>query len=217
MTAPSVPDSRKKPIKDSLSETTSLQSSQSAGRSEEFGTDRVAEADYSGTETGPDHLDFTVEALEGEAGDGEGADLPPGLAAVDPNDGFLTQDAFFVGFCTAFNMGACVPPFLKSLAIQPQEEQTARGASDALYDICMETPALHFLIKPGNVWFQRVAAIGAFAVPKAMGAVAEMKARQDPKAKAKPANQNKKPDDGASDGDVLGDKSQYDFAPADGG
>lgn len=216
MTAPSIPDSRKKPFKDSLSETTILTNDQSPEKSGEYSPHGTAETDYS-TETVPDHLDFTVEALEGEAGDGEGADLPPGLAAVDPNDGFLTQDAFFVGFCTAFNMGACVPPFLKSLAIQHQEEQTARGASDALYDICMETPALHFLIKPGNVWFQRVAAIGAFAVPKAMGAVAEMKARQAPKAKAKPANQNKKPDNGASDGDVLGDKSQYDFAPADGG
>lgn len=57
----------------------------------------------------------------------------------------------------------------------------ARPASDALYDICEETPSLQFFIKPGGKWMQRAAAIGMFAVPVAMGCKAELAARKQAK------------------------------------
>ena len=155
------------PTKSSLSETTSLNQS-----SQGFENTSHHEAD-----TGAEHLaSFTVDPLEGEGDDLGGIDGLSNLA--DESGEFISQDAFFLAFCQAFNIAACIPPYFTSLKIEDEETAQARGASDALYDICLETPAMQFLIKPGGVWFQRVAAISAFALPKAMGIKAEMKAKR---------------------------------------
>jgi len=85
------------------------------------------------------------------------------------------KDQFFANFAGAFNLGAALSA-LQSLKVDTGD-QTARAASDAIYDIALETPWLRFLIEPSNVWLQRAMAIGAFAVPKAMAVRAELAAR----------------------------------------
>lgn len=156
----------KSPNKSNLNDTTSLHQASSP----DFET-------TSTRDTGADHLNaFTVDALEGEGDDFAGVDGLSGLA--DETGEFISRDVFFEGFCSAFNIGACIPPYFQSLKIQNDRDQ-ARAAADALYDICLETPSMHFMIKPGGVWFQRITAIGAFALPKAMGVAAEMQARKE--------------------------------------
>ena len=107
-----------------------------------------------------------------------------------------------------------MPPYLTSLKIDDSEMDQARAASDALYDICLDTPSMHFLVKPGGVWFQRVAAISAFALPKAMGVVSEIKAK-----KARPVNQSPGQDKKAERAkpepakEPPANGGQYDWAP----
>lgn len=153
------------PNKTNLSDTTSLH--QTSSTFSENGPDH---------DVGADHLNsFKVEEIAGEGDDFAGVD---GLAGLTDDSGeFIGRDVFFEGFCSAFNIGACLPPYLQSLKIENDRDQ-ARAAADALYDICIETPSMHFLIKPGGVWFQRITAIGAFALPKAMGVAAELQARK---------------------------------------
>ena len=38
-------------------------------------------------------------------------------------------------------------------------------AAGAIYDTCLDTPALHWVIAPGGKWFQRIAVAGAFYAP----------------------------------------------------
>lgn len=68
---------------------------------------------------------------------------------------------------------------LATLNIAP-EDAAARQASDTLYEICEETPALRFLIDPQNKTLQRVFILGAFFVPLISTATAELKSRKAP-------------------------------------
>lgn len=58
------------------------------------------------------------------------------------------------------------------------DEKTCPDATRAMYDIILETPALHFMIMPGSIWVQRAFAIGSFMVPVTMATLAEIKAKQ---------------------------------------
>lgn len=89
--------------------------------------------------------------------------------------GFIGKDEFYGVFSFAFMMGHSGTGF-KSLDISGST--SARPASDALYDICEETPSLHFLIKPGGKWMERAIAIGMFAVPIAKGVRDEVAERR---------------------------------------
>ncbi|MGD1880017.1 MAG: hypothetical protein ACFB13_21245 [Kiloniellaceae bacterium] len=192
----------------------------------------------------PDHLaGFTVEPVPGEPGQfsngpagAAGGDTGAGGAedalglglrtsGPDMGAGFISREVFYDGFRVAFNVGANVPPYLGSLAIGKGEEDAARQAAGVLYDICLETPALHFLVKPGGVWFQRVAAIGAFAVPKGMAVAAELGARKaakrDSQVKAS-AEPRRAAAGGAAEGGerpsgvpASAAPGAYDFAPRD--
>lgn len=51
-------------------------------------------------------------------------------------------------------------------------------AIEALYDCIYDVPQLHWLLKPGNIWFQRAFTIGFFFVPFAMGIRKDIKAKK---------------------------------------
>lgn len=102
--------------------------------------------------------------------------------------GMVEKEAFFATFCFMFqapNLIAKVPGLserfpllpLKSLPIAAHEKEHARGASDALYDIVLETPQLHFLLKTDGVWMGRLMAIGGFALVKLASVQAEIEER----------------------------------------
>ncbi|KZD05166.1 hypothetical protein AUP40_14185 [Thalassospira xiamenensis] len=193
------------PTKASLNQSTSLNGPSSP--------DLPNTSDHDDIDAGAEHLaSFTVDPLEGEADEFGGLDGLSNLA--DDSGEFISSDVFFSSFCTAFQIGACVPPYLTSLKIDDSEMDQARAASDALYDICLDTPSMHFLVKPGGVWFQRVAAISAFALPKAMGVVSEIKAK-----KARPVNQSPGQDKKAERAkpepakEPPANGGQYDWAP----
>jgi hypothetical protein len=176
--------------------------------SQEYKTTSIHDVD-----PGAEHLaDFTVDPLDGEGDEFGGVD---GLSNLtDDANEFISQEAFFMAFCQAFNIAACIPPYLQSLSIDDSEQAQARGASDALYDICLETPAMHFLIQPGGVWFQRVAAISAFALPKAMGAAAEIRARRAKPVKQSPGQNETQKQEPANDKETPANGGIYDWAPA---
>lgn len=96
---------------------------------------------------------------EGSAGEGG--------APAEMSQQFLSKDEFFqFVFVPAHTMPATLMK-IKSLHIQPDEKESARQASDAIYDTIMDTPILHFIIKPSSVWVQRALVIWAYAAPKA--------------------------------------------------
>lgn len=129
-----------------------------------------------GSSSSPDtsHIDAIIADLranEPAAPIGTGGASPIGINA----DGFIGKDEFFGMFQFVFMAGHGATE-LQSLNIEGNEK--ARPACDALYDICEETPSLHFFIKPGGKWMQRTAAISMFAVPVAMGCKAELAERR---------------------------------------
>ncbi|WP_299394623.1 hypothetical protein [Pelagibius sp.] len=124
---------------------------------------------------------------------------PPGEASVPvTSDGFLTFDAWHAGFCQAFVLSGTLTG-LATLRGAP-EAPTSEEASRAIYDTACETPALHWLVKPGMKWLQRVTVIGAFALPVVVGCRQELKARRQPQASGPiaPAASEPVPEDGAA-------------------
>lgn len=88
----------------------------------------------------PDHLnDFRAPDLELEGGGGddvvqvdpETGEMPQPAEAVE----LLTKSAFYTVFKTAFAVPGMLGRDFKPLAIQPDEEDTARDASDAVYEL----------------------------------------------------------------------------------
>lgn len=121
----------------------------------------------------PDHFDNLISEAEAA----EPVDVPEHVdAAVIGHDGLYTYEKFRETL-TGGLMGAGQITALQTLLISP-EMPTFPAASKALYETIKETSALHFLLRPGGKWFMRATAIGAFAVPVAMGCAAELKARR---------------------------------------
>lgn len=111
---------------------------------------------------------------------------PSALEGGEPADGLLSRDQFFVAFKSMFNVAAIVPvpPLpLTSLAISPGDEMAAKGASDALYDIALESTYFRWLIEPQSVWVQRAVVIGSFASVKFVAVREEIRAKN-----ARPVN-----------------------------
>ncbi len=125
-----------------------------------------------------DHFDALLRGADvsAQGGGGEG-----GSGAS-----FVGKDAFYALFCGGFRIGNAVTG-LKSLAI-PQGDASARECSDAIYEICEETPLLNFVIQPGGKWLQRMTAIGMFAVPMTMNVQAEIAARKNSAPRSGPLN-----------------------------
>lgn len=139
-----------------------------------------------------DHLDFAQFGVEGEpSAQSTGEAVEGEIVGGDGPPGVLSRDQFFEAFRGCFNIGHQFTG-LESLAV-PANDNTARAACDAVYDIALEVEYLRFLIQPGNTWIQRSIAIGAFAVPKYLGVKAELEARRavaEAKAEREAANDN---------------------------
>lgn len=126
-----------------------------------------------------------ADALGDETHSSEDVRRELGLEQID-------KETFFANFKGLFALGGMipVPPLpLECLPIKPEEEAAARGASDALYDICAETPFLQFLLSPESEWAKRGFAILAFMGPKVMAARAELAAKARAVREAREAGQ----------------------------
>lgn len=88
----------------------------------------------------------------------------------------LSADEFHKVFCLAFNMSSKMSG-LKSLEVD-EADGAAVACSSALYETCLEIPALHFLVQPQGKWGTRIIGIGAFAVPMAIAVTAEVKEKR---------------------------------------
>lgn len=122
------------------------------------------------------HLDALAAELRGDA---------PGDAAPEPDvpsgagvgaDGLLTRETFAQLVGIAFSFGGDAAK-LDTLKTAPGRDTFAPAVA-ALYDTIRDVPALHFLLKPSNVWMQRAFVVAAFAVPVASGCRAELSARR---------------------------------------
>ena len=145
----------------------------------------------SSTETS--HLD-RIEFADPEISGSGVSDMPEGEGdELDAGPALLSKDDFFAAFQAMFQFPNLlpVPPLpLQSLPIKDHERPQARAASDAIYDIALESPYLRWLIEPQSVWMQRALVISAFAGGKAMAIHGEIKSRQpapQPQPKAQPA------------------------------
>lgn len=121
-----------------------------------------------------------VDAIDWEAGFEKEADESAQPEAGVTADGMIDRETFFANFKGLFALGGVIPvaPLpLECLPIKPEEEAAARGASDALYDICAETPFLQWMLSPESEWAKRGFAILAFTAPKLMAVRAELAGR----------------------------------------
>lgn len=112
----------------------------------------------------PTHFDDLISAAP---------DAEP-VSAVDTT--LLNVDEFHKIFCLGFNVASSVTR-LKSLAVDANDG-AAKGCSAAIYETCLEIPALHFLLQPGGKWGGRILAIGAFVVPMSIGVKEELAERR---------------------------------------
>lgn len=104
-------------------------------------------------------------------------DLPPDQAAV-----YIGKDQFFGMFRAIFQAPNAYILLkggepLVSLEIDPKDPQ-ARAASDAIYDILWEIPALRWILELEGEWTKRLSAIGLFLVGRFLLIRAELMARQ---------------------------------------
>ena len=149
--------------------------------------------------------------------DDERSDLAPGAepesALGSPETdagGRVTKEQFFQMFRACFAapnavMLARSQPALKSLSIDA-DNQSARSASDALYDICAETEMLRWLLEPGSKWTQRLIVIAAFAVPTLQAAVLEYRGNLETSRadNARPVNPEAAPKPAPEQSDLAG-------------
>lgn len=70
-------------------------------------------------------------------------------------------------------------------------------AAEAIYDSCVDTPALHWMIAPGGKWFQRAAVVAYAYAPIAGELRAERAARAHPPRNAAPRDPEGSLGDGA--------------------
>lgn len=141
-------------------------------------------------------------ALEGETFGPEEPDPQADAWAgqVDPQ-GFLKRDAWVDLFCKAHALPGHALQ-LQTLILAP-DQPTTREAGGAFYDICRDTPALHWMIRPGSAWFQRIGAIGIWGISLYVGCSMELaerkrQARAAAGARPKGAGTTAKTDDATS-------------------
>jgi len=106
-------------------------------------------------------------------------------------NGLFTFEAFKAGFSSCLYMSGHMTG-LETLVISP-DAKTFPKAAAAIYDTLLDTPSLHFLLRPGGKWIMRLTAIGMFIVPVGAGCLAEIKARRFEVAEPEPAD-NQEPE-----------------------
>lgn len=95
---------------------------------------------------------------------------------------FISPEAFYTNFKMLFFLGSVAPykPFpIKALAISPEEEASARAASDVIYEIIAEVTWLHFLLGQETVWAERASILMMFFGAKIMAVRMELAERQE--------------------------------------
>lgn len=148
-----------------------------------------------GSESPP--LSIEMETLEGlDVSEFETSGLP---AAPEQKEtlgegitarGFLDKKAFFSMYFRPMHDLPSAWAGIESLKIHDSEIAAAQAASDAVYDIAEETPSLHWLIKPGGVWMQRVVVILAYTGPKMVAVRNEVRQKKKTAAAAREQLQN---------------------------
>lgn len=136
------------------------------------------------------------EQITHEFGEPDPDPEPVAVEGAESEPGLLSREQFFVAFKSMFNVASVVPvpPLpLKSLAITPGDEAAARGASDALYDIALESTYFRWLIEPQSVWVQRAVVIGSFASVKFVAVREEIRAKNARPVNDPPRAKNDKP------------------------
>lgn len=113
----------------------------------------------------------------GSEGFSLGDELPIGEENPIGEPTVLTEEQFFEVFKGIHDVPGHMLG-LQSLPIATHEMQSARAASDVIYEIANEVPAFRFLIEPGNIWLQRAMVVAAFAVPKMQAVTQELRARR---------------------------------------
>lgn len=146
--------------------------------SEEGVSQDAPEPDWSAVPLPQEEVAAAVQGLDMAASSSDIPTLTP--------EGFISYSAFHEGFCKAFELGGHIGQ-LQTLLNAPKQP-SCPSATQAIYEIAVDTPALHFLIKPGSIWVQRAFAIGSFAVPVALGCAAEIRAKAAAKQMAEPLN-----------------------------
>jgi hypothetical protein len=142
----------------------------------------AAEASASDSSTDPELEDLLegYQAPEGFRENDRGDDQAEGGQAQKV---YLSPEQFFELF--RVTIGApnwLVKPPLKSLEI-PADDQAAREASKAIYEICWDVPWLRWILEPGTEWGKRALVIAAFLGGLAMNLRAELEARRREAAK----------------------------------
>lgn len=149
----------------------------------------------------------------GPAGEAAAGTGPAGeAAAIDAaaaEAGLFDRETFFGAFVQGQVLAGTFLG-LQTLVEAPKSD-AARPAADAIYDSLVETPALHFLLKPGNKWIGRAVVIGAYAGPVVVGCKAELAAKR---AAAKP--KAGRPGPGHNGGPPLDEEAPSTVRPAEG-
>ena len=105
---------------------------------------------------------------------------PDGPEPLPASGATVSRDVFWANFQGTFSIPNFILPHPIECLPVASDDATARAASDELYDLCLETPWLRFLVEPESKWVKRIIVIGSFAVPKAMAVSAELKGRGAP-------------------------------------
>ncbi len=114
---------------------------------------------------------------EDEGGGVDGAPVAEGEAAPSP---FIGREEFWGLFQAAHQIPGHMAG-LQTLITAP-DRPAAKPASDAIYDICVDTPSMHWLLAPGGVWVPRILAIAAYGVPLMADLRRERRERRESKA-----------------------------------
>jgi len=105
------------------------------------------------------------------------------------NQAPVGKDVFFENFKGLISAPNAVLVLKRQAPLQTlmiaDDNLAARRASDAIYDICLETPWLNFFLAEDSKWAERALAIGAFFVPLVSAAGLELKMRNRPAPPAK--------------------------------
>lgn len=119
--------------------------------------------------------------LGGLGADDQAAETPGDKPPPEP----MSREQFFMMFRGGIGApNLMLKPPLQSLVIA-ESDQAARQASDAIYETCLEVPALRFLIEPTNKWLQRALIVGGFGYGVYASCMAEIAARKPPPKAAK--------------------------------
>lgn len=131
-------------------------------------------------------------------------EIPAEIAETGENaPEIMTREQFFQWwFVNIFDIAAAATT-LESLAIG-EDDKKAAAAADVIYDICLETPWMHWMISPQTQTMQRIMVISAFVAPKYRMVKAEIAERKALKAAENSGNSENKAENPAQDG-LVGD------------